>query len=574
MERAASKKLLESSRRSQSAGCFFNRSDWGLFECKTDTVKCEDEVERVLSYSIPELPEPLVLHKPITGKESFQLYCPMARRLSPSEEVLGWYICNNAKKFEGARVLELGAGLGLAGLLCAAVTKAKEVLLTDGDPTVVKTLGKNVERNLQLFGDVKVSTRLLSWENELRDSMSPCRKNLGQFDFIIAADIVYEDSAHHSLLALFKKFLRIPLYRCQSEPMIILFASKRTGSLEKFIFDTRSAFPRTQVFENYDSMVSAQLSGMKCFPLLVLIRNMLVAPDKERPASAVVRNLRDLEKRNRGKIDGATNAILNLSIKHRYMTNKLVSAYKSRKEIYQAEVAEEKSQLESKRVDEMRQKMLLSRLIDPDRHLCKSINPMGFHTSLLTTIKYPPWEEHIAKFFKENSSDERDLTKAAVITGSKARKILCVNLDLFGCLSGLLPLAILKYLKPKRVDCLIRKEEAVVMLEKNIMHNSKFKYRSSVFTDLQEIQSLKRKYDLIVGIGNDFLEGGNEEETSSKLRSDKIALVLLRKEGAFYLCLSARESCESQFTSYFLNISLLSDFGDYRLVSVSGRRSG
>lgn len=37
----------------------------------------------------------------------------------------------------GRRILELGAGYGLAGLAVAACTEAREVVLTDGNPQVM-----------------------------------------------------------------------------------------------------------------------------------------------------------------------------------------------------------------------------------------------------------------------------------------------------------------------------------------------------------------------------------------------------------------------------------------------------
>ena len=39
--------------------------------------------------------------------------------------------------FRSKRVIELGAGYGLAGLVIAAVTEASEVVITDGNPQVV-----------------------------------------------------------------------------------------------------------------------------------------------------------------------------------------------------------------------------------------------------------------------------------------------------------------------------------------------------------------------------------------------------------------------------------------------------
>lgn len=48
--------------------------------------------------------------------------------------------------FEGKTLLELGSGVGLAGLVASNYAKAP-VLLTDGEDYIVEVLKKNVERN-------------------------------------------------------------------------------------------------------------------------------------------------------------------------------------------------------------------------------------------------------------------------------------------------------------------------------------------------------------------------------------------------------------------------------------------
>uniref|UniRef100_A0A0D9VRT4 Calmodulin-lysine N-methyltransferase n=1 Tax=Leersia perrieri TaxID=77586 RepID=A0A0D9VRT4_9ORYZ len=55
----------------------------------------------------------------------------------PSEEVLAYYCINHPDLFRSKKVLELGAGYGLAGLVIAASTDADEVVISDGNPQVV-----------------------------------------------------------------------------------------------------------------------------------------------------------------------------------------------------------------------------------------------------------------------------------------------------------------------------------------------------------------------------------------------------------------------------------------------------
>mmetsp|Transcript_4185 Transcript_4185/g.12203 ORF Transcript_4185/g.12203 Transcript_4185/m.12203 type:complete len:182 (+) Transcript_4185:186-731(+) len=58
----------------------------------------------------------------------------------PSEEALGYVCSKRAGAFEGKVVVEVGSGLGLAGLAIAATTKAKLVVLTDGNSDAVSRL--------------------------------------------------------------------------------------------------------------------------------------------------------------------------------------------------------------------------------------------------------------------------------------------------------------------------------------------------------------------------------------------------------------------------------------------------
>lgn len=55
----------------------------------------------------------------------------------PSEELLAYYSLSNLDLFRSKRVIELGSGYGLAGLLIAAATEALEVVISDGNPQVV-----------------------------------------------------------------------------------------------------------------------------------------------------------------------------------------------------------------------------------------------------------------------------------------------------------------------------------------------------------------------------------------------------------------------------------------------------
>eukprot|EP00438_Fugacium_kawagutii_P008274 Skav206547 [mRNA] locus=scaffold504:363887:368600:+ [translate_table: standard] len=75
-----------------------------------------------------------------------------ARKISPSEEALATYILKRSRFFQGRRVLVLGAGLGLAGFLCASCTRAREVSM---DYDAEEGQSDSVQRICQRFAELR-----------------------------------------------------------------------------------------------------------------------------------------------------------------------------------------------------------------------------------------------------------------------------------------------------------------------------------------------------------------------------------------------------------------------------------
>ncbi|ELR18499.1 nicotinamide n-methyltransferase [Acanthamoeba castellanii str. Neff] len=95
----------------------------------------------------------------------------------------------------GKRVLELGAGTGIVGMVASLL--GADVVLTDGDEEALTNLRRNVEANhSDLRGSVTVMP--LRWGED-----STAVRELGPFDFVICADLVYgsKEEAHRALLA-------------------------------------------------------------------------------------------------------------------------------------------------------------------------------------------------------------------------------------------------------------------------------------------------------------------------------------------------------------------------------------
>jgi|EP00970_Alexandrium_tamarense_P020006 predicted nicotinamide N-methyase len=101
-------------------------------------------------------------------------------------EVLCRYIAEQKESdmliSKGSRVLELGAGLGLCGLLLAQCFTPATVVLSDGDVDVLKRLVLNTQQNAS-----PATVSQLVWGQNL----NIFKQQHGVFDVILATDCVY-----------------------------------------------------------------------------------------------------------------------------------------------------------------------------------------------------------------------------------------------------------------------------------------------------------------------------------------------------------------------------------------------
>jgi predicted nicotinamide N-methyase len=104
-------------------------------------------------------------------------YLPYWAELWPSGVALARVVA--ARALKGARVLELGCGLGLPSI--AAALSGGRVLATDWAPAALDLLRRNAERN-----DAALETARVDWgEPEALLERAP-------FDLVLAADVIYE----------------------------------------------------------------------------------------------------------------------------------------------------------------------------------------------------------------------------------------------------------------------------------------------------------------------------------------------------------------------------------------------
>uniref|UniRef100_M4B6W0 Methyltransferase small domain-containing protein n=1 Tax=Hyaloperonospora arabidopsidis (strain Emoy2) TaxID=559515 RepID=M4B6W0_HYAAE len=138
---------------------------------------------------------------------------------------LSLYLASHRDLVEGKRIIELGGGPGLVGVV-AAHLKPKGIVITDGDPASVALTRRNIELNglsesvctaeKYLWGDV---------DHELVPRIGGC----GYYDVILGADIVAcpYASAFEALMKSLRKLAR-------PETLTLLAYKKRMNSEVKF----------------------------------------------------------------------------------------------------------------------------------------------------------------------------------------------------------------------------------------------------------------------------------------------------------------------------------------------------
>jgi predicted nicotinamide N-methyase len=149
-------------------------------------------------------------------------FMPYWAELWPSGVALARTVAGRALK--GARVVELGCGLGLPSL--AAALAGGRVLATDWAPAALDLLRGNAERN-----GAALETARVDWR-----APEPLLER-APFDLVLAADVIYEPRNVEVLAGL--------LPRLGAE---ILFADPGRPALDDFLARTGTVWRRPPVF--------------------------------------------------------------------------------------------------------------------------------------------------------------------------------------------------------------------------------------------------------------------------------------------------------------------------------------
>ncbi|CAE7357818.1 CaMKMT [Symbiodinium natans] len=272
------------------------RSHWGLFDRIAKTVRDVDEHGQVVAYKSLAYNcggKAVEFRQPLEGSGTKLMHGDFARKISPSEEALATFILKRPRVFHARRVLVVGAGLGFAGLVAGACTSAREVLLTDGDPEVVRVLETSLQLNHGAFDESRVAVQQVLWD---RMEQWPPRHS---FDLVIGADVVYLEDLHWALLEMLLRVLR-------PGGQFLLFASRRNGSLEKFLATSKSVFSTVEVSTDYDPDVDQAIGrSSKCFPVFA---KLSVPAEEAEDTQAVLELRRQFAERHAAELRKAERA--------------------------------------------------------------------------------------------------------------------------------------------------------------------------------------------------------------------------------------------------------------------------
>ncbi|KAG5884909.1 hypothetical protein JTB14_034107 [Gonioctena quinquepunctata] len=186
---------------------------------------------------------------------------------------LSEWIIQNKDSFREKTVLELGSGIGLAGLVLAKECSPKYTFLTDCHETVLKTLCENVQINsTQHPIDIPESANRsecscqmkhrcqynsetlgvhvlnLPWEEIKQEEC----ETLGAVEIVIAADIIYDDELFEPLVNAMKclaEFCKVEefIFSCTERNPITLASFLKCTELAPFLI-TQLEVPHQKIF--------------------------------------------------------------------------------------------------------------------------------------------------------------------------------------------------------------------------------------------------------------------------------------------------------------------------------------
>ena len=167
---------------------------------------------------------------------------PYGVMLWPSSIALAHAVVARSNQMAGARVLELGAGTGMPGIVAASL--GARVLQIDRNEVALHVCAMNKDRNRVMT----VEVRGADWETFHHDD---------KFDLIIGSDVLYVTTMHDRLRAICDEYLApeglvmfSDPFRAQSLPMLeAMDASDWRVSLSKWSIEVEAGKRTIAVYE-------------------------------------------------------------------------------------------------------------------------------------------------------------------------------------------------------------------------------------------------------------------------------------------------------------------------------------
>lgn len=187
----------------------------------TFTVTCKDKsLGDITIYQTPMGHKELTFNDEVKlsineGKES---KCGVGAGIWMSSLVLSCWIRMNRNIFENQRVLELGSGVGLCGLVIASLQKSARFLkLTDKTSSLCDLVNGNIERNSKLCSIIP-SVQVYDWQLATNNEISANDHLQGVYDVIIAADCLYDNTKNMLKQAVLKNLAKGGMFILANPP--------------------------------------------------------------------------------------------------------------------------------------------------------------------------------------------------------------------------------------------------------------------------------------------------------------------------------------------------------------------
>ena len=172
----------------------------------------------------------IILHVNPPQLECFDNFEAVGGKVWPASDILVKYLDGHSNFVKGKNILELGAGCGYVGLICALL-QAKQVILTDmsvkqrrmeydcegvlienvilpSNDIVIENCRINVEKNKHEAPNCEFIVKELMWGQGFIDHIDRLQCHIDTLDLIIGSDVTYHVSRNPLLFWTIAEILR------------------------------------------------------------------------------------------------------------------------------------------------------------------------------------------------------------------------------------------------------------------------------------------------------------------------------------------------------------------------------